>query len=509
MKFISREFQPRVVFLFLVIGCGAMWAGMSGCASSQKSSAQENVARLEKALGGQESLAQQSALLQRKAAEQQAEAMRVQDVIERWIKAQGGRRRLEKLQNVQRMMRVEEGFNRRFIRTVEVADGRYRYDLLIGSEFNLSGGFDGQQGWQDGGSWGAGIFPGQRGDMVWSLACLRSTQLQKIFPVRRCLPDERVEGRDCAVLGLTAEGKSEEHWFFGRENGLLLRIIQKTGQGQENSITFSDYRPVSKITLPFQITFLAQPGGIASVYSIVRAEVNAAIEQVAFAPSALLSQQAEEVDNLLKRSVAAGVFAGEKDKSSLVHATLSSATSGMKTSLTVYRRKSGQVLVEKESPGLGRTVSGYDGVAGWENSEILGYHQLNAGELSEMLSVSWLGCDPFLRERFPLRARLGETTIDGRKAISVRLRASGGINGKFYFDKENARLLRVEMEENQAAGMQAVRVDYSDYRNVGAATLPFCVMYKSSSAETVVTCDSVELDVDLPDSMFRVRTDVE
>ena len=507
MKATHGNLRVLVVSLSLTVWFGLLLPAMTGCATS-KSSAEAIADSLAKAQGGEDVFKRQKDAMRVQTANRQLETQRVQEVIERWIEAQGGRRRLEKLQNVQSLVCENEGFSRNYIRTVETADGRYRYDLMVGADFNVSGGYDGQRGWQDGGSWGVGVFPGFRGDPNWSLWCLRATQFEKIFPVRRGLPDEIVDDRACAVLGLTVAGsKSEERWFFEQKTGLLLRVVKRSGAGPEIVATYSDYRPISKIRLPFEVKYSTQ-GRTSYVYNIVRAEVNASMEQVAFSPAETTCRQAEEVDGLLKRSVEAGVTATGKTKSSVVHATISSATSGIKTALTVYRDASGRVRVEKESAGVGLTVSGYDGKDGWENSEILGYHVLKAGEVSDLFSFSWLGCDPFLRERFPLRAKLNETAIDGRKAVSIRLRNFNGLNGVFHFDKENTRLLRVEMVGNPAIGMQATRVDYSDYRQVGVFTVPFRVVYQNSGSETVITCDSVELDVDTPDSMFRPPAEI-
>jgi hypothetical protein len=436
-----------------------------------------------------------------------AGAQRVQEVLGRWNEAQGGQRRLAAIQNVQCLVRVEEGLGHNFVRSVEMADGRYRYDLMIGAEGSIGGGYDGLRGWQDSGAWGSGVYPGQRGDPFWSVWCLRALQMENVFLNRRLLPDENIDGHACAVLGLTPEGKPEERWYFDRQSGQLLRVI-KSGGGEESVLTYSDYRTVSRIKIPFVVK-VSSRGKTLVVYQRLSVKTNVAVKPVDFFPTESMLRQAEEMDNLLKRSVDGGALAGAESKSSLVHATISSATSGIKTELTVHRRKPGLVLVEKEGAGLGRTLSGYDGNTGWENSEILGFHLLKEGELNDLMSLSWLGADPYLRERFPLRSKMGETTLAGRKAIKLRMRTFSGLSGRFYFDKENARLLRVEMEENLSTGVRAMSVEYSDHRAVGAGNMPFCVRYESGGSETVITCNSVELDVEMPDSLFRPRTETD
>jgi hypothetical protein len=505
MRTVAKKFGTLALPLVLGTWFVVLLVGLGGCASPSQSESQQVFNQLVKAQGDQPTAAQRVEQVQAQTFQKQFAAQRVQAVIERWLEAQGGRRRLAQLQNLQCLMRVVDGFSHNFVRTVEIADGRYRYDLMIGADFNISGGYDGTLGWQDGSVLGIGIYPGLRGDPYWSLWCVRAVQVEKLFPMRRSLPDEQVNGQACSVLGLTPAGKSEERWFFDQESGQLVRVVRGTG-AQEMSVTYGDFRAVAKIRLPYTIT-ISNQGKTSAVYTIVRAQANATLKSVEFSPSDVVRQQAQEVDDLLKRNAGSGWQDGVETQSCLAHATIESAMNGVKTKLNVYRRKPGFVLVEKDSAGLGHSVSGYDGSVGWENSEILGSHVLKEGEVNDLLSLSWLGTDPYLRERFPLRAKMGKTTIDDRKAVTLRLRTFSGLNGKFYFDEENARLLRVEMEGNPALGAQALKLNYSDYRTVGAFTMPFRVVYETSGSQTVITCDSVELGVEMPDSLFKPRTD--
>jgi len=505
MKVNAKIFGVLARSLALGAGSAAFLAGLGGCASPSESTAQRTFNSLVKAQGDQPSAAQRVEQAQERVFEKQYGAQQVKAVLARWSEAQGGQPRLAQLQNLQCLMRVEEEFGHNFLRTVETADGRYRYDLMVGADFTITGGYDGTLGWQDGGPIGMGVYPGLRGDPYWTSVCVRATQMDKLFPVQRTLPDESVNGKTCSVLGLTPAGKMEERWYFDQESGQLVRVVRGTGS-QQMAAMYADFRTVAKIRLPYEIT-ISINGKTSSVYTLVRARANGPLKSVEFSPSDGMRQQAQEVDDLLKRNVSAGWQVGAETQSCLTHATVDSPTTGLETKLNVYRRKPSFVLVEKESAGLGHFASGYDGSVGWEDSDMLGSHILKEGEVNDLLSLSWLGNDPYLRERFPLRAKLGTTIVDGRKVVMVRLRTFSGLNGKFYFDEENSRLLRAEMEANPALGAQAFKLNYSDYRTVGAFTMPFQVVYDTSGSQTIIHCDSVELGVDMPDSLFKPRAE--
>lgn len=438
-----------------------------------------------------------------------AESLRIQEVLNRWIAAQGGAQRLGKLKSVQCLVGATEGTNRNFFRTAETADGRYRYDI-VGSGLVASGGYDGKCGWQDNGAWGAGVFPQRRGDPAWSQWCLHALDLATVFSKRQRLPDETLDGTPCAVLDLADEGRRHERWYFDLANGMLRREIKDFGRGpMQCAFDFSDYRTVSGISIPFAVT-LHREDGSTSEYAFVRVELNESLERVSFSPSPEVAARADRIDAVLRRGLAAGGWLGsELHPSLLVHAKVTTPTTGIETQLTVYRRLPDRVLVEKQGAGLGRDVCGYNGTVGWENGEVTGYHIMKDAELSDLVTMSWLGCDPYLRERFPIRNWIGETAVDGKPAVAVVLRTLTGVGGRFYFDGDDGKLLRVEMDENLAAHVRAVRIDYSDYRKVGISSLPFRVTYNSAGIETTVTCSSAETDVAMPDTLFDPRTDVD
>jgi len=499
-------------FVIRRLGCSTwlcmLALGVSSCAVAPKPSTRELVDRLEAAQSeGSASIKQRLAALQAEADLKLSTQQKVRTVVDRWINTQGGRRRVENLKNIRLVIRVKEGYRRDFLRTVETATGAYRFDAF-GREGVLCGGFDGTRGWYDNGEWGRGVYPGQRGAPAWMTNALQALQLEKTLLQGRSLPDETVAGRVCDVLAVSAEGNHENRWFFDRLSGLLLRTIKNAGSDQELITSYADYRPVSKIGLPFEITVSAK-GQITTSYSVVEAKINGSLQDQSFLPTESFLKEVGEIDELLKRSVESGWKTESAGLSCLTQAIISSTTSGVRTSLKVFRRNPGLVLVEKETVGMGRTVSGYDGKTGWENSEILGYHELNGGEVGNLFSLSWLGVDPFLRERFPLRSKLGATTIGDRKTTLLRLRNFNGLSGKFYFDQETARLLRVEMEENVAAHVQAMKVEYSDYRAVGEFAMPFRVAYDMGGSDMVITCSSVEFGVDLPEPFFKPRKDTE
>ncbi|MFT3780373.1 MAG: hypothetical protein QM790_00055 [Nibricoccus sp.] len=490
-------FAGLVALLFITVGC----------ATTKRDGTQTAIEKLSKSLEATTPLSQQVDLKLRADERKANEDLQVRRILERWIKIQGGSERLALLRGVHNIVSINDGRGTNFISTYEGSGGRYRYEL-VGAEAALCGGFDGATKWQKDGLWGAILKTDNPGIPYWHSQCLLSSRLDQVFPKRRLLGEKLIQGQVCQGVALTSTQGLEERWYFDVRSGFLVQVERKVFSMQDTVFRYSDYANISRVLMPKEIT-VTEPQGARIVYRIVSTELMVTGTISSFSPPEVFLADQTEIDELLKRSLSEGYGKQTEGRSSVAYANLFSPSTGSETKLKVYRRKPGYVLVEKESAGVGRTVCGYDGSAGWENSEILGYHVLKEAEINDLFSLSWLGCDPFLRERFPLRTKVGVGKVGDREVVNVGLRTANGLSGVFSFDRENARLLSLDMQENPTAGFQALKIEYSDYRAVDTLVLPFRVQYHRGGVDTIITCDKVDLDVDLPDALFHPRTDVD
>ena len=111
-----------------------------------------------------------------------------------------------------------------------------------------------------------------------------------------------------------------------------------------------------------------------------------------------------------------------------------------------------------------------------------------------------------IARRFPIRKLLGTKEIDGRKVAVMELASRGERAGAHSFDVESGQLVRVESAVRLGTeGELAVTIDFSDFRQVDAVTLPYRTVVTNPAMRVVTTLSSVQHNVELDDAIFRPR----
>jgi hypothetical protein len=435
------------------------------------------------------------------------ESERIQALFAHWVRAQGGGERLQQLRSLESDLHTGDQPGRSIlVHAVEAPDGRVRYDITMPSGFVSSGGGDGSRCWQDLGPLGFMSIPAAASKRcLWQDYCFLALQLNRDYPQQRLLADAAVSDRSCAVVGVTGRDKIEQRWFFDRKTGRLLRV-ERPEPPTMITQEFSDFRKIAGLTLPFTLTCAFN--GTPSVYHRDNVQVDAGVSAISFSPSESQIQSADALDALLKRSQSTpgGESMLQRTHSRVVHASMNSATYGVTMHLTIRQKDPDLIRVEMESPGLGRTTSGFDGATGWENSEIRGFHILNSQELGNLGWLALLGGDLHLRERYPLRLLLGTTTLAGHRVSVVQLATFAAVAGVFYFDQETGHLLRIEPTPG-GSGEPKMHIDYSDYRIINEVPIAFRIDYARGSENFSIKCESIEGNAVLDDAFFKPPRD--
>lgn len=177
-------------------------------------------------------------------------------ILDSYVKAMGGAKVLGKLtsrvmkgtfevpgQNITGTAEIYRAAPDKMFSLVRVADFG---DFLLG--------FDGEVGWSSDPNLGFREFTGEE-----LAQTRRDSQFQhelrfrEIYPLRKVLGKEKVEGRDAWVLEATAEGTPPEKFYFNIESGLLLRhdAVQITPEGRlDVEQYYSEYAVYDGVRLP-------------------------------------------------------------------------------------------------------------------------------------------------------------------------------------------------------------------------------------------------------------------
>ena len=101
---------------------------------------------------------------------------------------------------------------------------------------------------------------------------------------------------------------------------------------------------------------------------------------------------------------------------------------------------------------------------------------------------------------------VGSSSIDDKDVAVVQGTANGGRSSiKLYFDKESGLLVRQVRYADTIIGRVPIQVDYSDYRNAGAAgvKLPFHVVTTWTDGRSDVLLTSAEANVAIDAAKFN------
>jgi hypothetical protein len=178
-------------------------------------------------------------------------------VLEKYVQALGGREAIEKLKT--RVMRgaVTTRAGRSFPLVVEeTATGKYRQAIEV-PQAAMVRAYDGTAGWVRSGSDLFEVDGYELQQLTRLIDLARPLRMKESYEGLSVIRYEKVDGVDTIMLlGRPAEGVTEQ-LYFDRQSGLLLRrdVRTRTALGGilPEQIDYSEYRPVDGVKMPFQI----------------------------------------------------------------------------------------------------------------------------------------------------------------------------------------------------------------------------------------------------------------
>lgn len=211
----------------------------------------------------------------------------VKEVLDKYIKALGGREAIEKAKTRTAKGTVElVPMNLKgTFESYAAPEAKSFSKLTIAGVGDLLEGTDGKT------SWAINPIQGSRERTGAELAqsklindFYRDIRLEKLFPKIEVKGTEKVGGKETYVVTATAEGVPPETWYFDTDSGLMLRsdatIIAPEGP-QPVTVFYEDHRAVDGIMIPFRIR--TQTSSYTIVMSYTEVKHGAAIDDAKFA----------------------------------------------------------------------------------------------------------------------------------------------------------------------------------------------------------------------------------
>lgn len=183
---------------------------------------------------------------------------------------------------------------------------------------------------------------------------------------------------------------------------------------------------------------------------------------------------------------------------------------GMKGSMEMYTAKPDKSYARMEFPGLGATVTGYDGTVGWTLSPIQGA-SLAEGEALEYMretadfyeSVAQIP-DP---ARYASIETVERTEMGGRACWKVKLVSRSGRESFNCYDAENGLLVGMVRSQETAMGKIETSTVLSDYRDFGGIRMAARSVTDMMGQQMIIATRTVELD-GVPASRFDLPAEI-
>jgi hypothetical protein len=181
----------------------------------------------------------------------------VDQVLDKYVQAMGGRAAVEKLKSrVMKGSQVTPDGTTIPVETYQVAPDKVVSILTTPKQGVMMSGYNGHVGWVKNQRGQHELSGAQLAEMKRSADFYGDLKLKEIFPGLEVVDREKVGDRDAYVLASQASPTRIEKLYFDAQTGLLLRIQTITQTMLfpiPEQIDFEDYRDVDGVKIPFTI----------------------------------------------------------------------------------------------------------------------------------------------------------------------------------------------------------------------------------------------------------------
>lgn len=181
---------------------------------------------------------------------------------------------------------------------------------------------------------------------------------------------------------------------------------------------------------------------------------------------------------------------------------LTGSTQGMNITVTISQKYPNK-LMQLIDAGVFQQKTIFDGEKG--KVEVMGQVQELSGEQLESLKEQAIDA-PLDYLKYGLKPELvGIESVNGKDAYKIVLTSSSGKKTTQYYDVETGLLVRTVSNVTTPQGSFAQTMDVSDYREVQGLKYPFKYVQSFGPQSIELNVSSIEINTNLPDSLFEVK----
>lgn len=203
-----------------------------------------------------------------------------------------------------------------------------------------------------------------------------------------------------------------------------------------------------------------------------------------------------------------GTDAYDRVSNRVTRGSMALVAQGVSMDLTIYASKPGKLFMLIESDATGKIEKGTDGEVVWESSALMGPQIKEGQERTDFLREAVLDKYARWREIFAGAECVGVEAVDGEPAYEVILTPKDGRPQSLFFDQASKLLVKIALTVENPMGEIPVESFLGDYRKVDDLLLPYTVRVVVMGQERLMTTESIEQNVDLPEDRFGLPEEI-
>lgn len=175
---------------------------------------------------------------------------------------------------------------------------------------------------------------------------------------------------------------------------------------------------------------------------------------------------------------------------------------GREFPVDLFRRTPDRIATVTHWPN-GDGITEFDGKAGWSSLPGSQPHPMTPAEVDASRMDANLQFPVDIKKNFS-ELRVGRMIrIANQDAVMVTAKRSNAPDVEMYFDTQSGLLIRIIRFAASPLGLNPTQIDYSDYRDVSGAKLPFQWTSATPTGRYSMKIDHAEVNVAIPDSRFQ------
>ncbi|HET9513148.1 MAG TPA: hypothetical protein VFO95_04400 [Gemmatimonadales bacterium] len=176
---------------------------------------------------------------------------------------------------------------------------------------------------------------------------------------------------------------------------------------------------------------------------------------------------------------------------------------GMSGPVEIAAAAPARMWFKVEIPGIGESVSGFDGETAWSMNPAMGPMVVDGLQLNQIKQQADFHGDIHPERHITSREAAGEAEYDGKKCWSVTVKTTWGESYQECYDKASGLMIAMVRKQSTPMGEVEATTLLSEYKTFDGVKMPVLTKISVMGIDQVLTIDSVSTRA-IPDSVFAL-----